>query len=118
MTGQGKPHPRLYGTFPRLIGRYARDLGPLTLPQAIHKMTGMATTALGLVDRDVLREGCAADVAVFDTDEIIDEANFDQPHTYPSGIAAVIVNGVQVIDGECHTNVPGQLLRRRGSALQ
>ena len=59
LTGQGKPHPRLYGTFPRLIGRYARDLGLLTLPQAIHKMTGMAATALGLADRGVLREGFA-----------------------------------------------------------
>ena len=82
-------------------------------------MTGMAATALGLVDRGVLREGFAADVVVFDADEIIDEATFDEPHTYPSGIAAVIVNGVQVIDGERHTDaLSGQLLRRRVSALQ
>ena len=119
VTGQGKPHPRLYGTFPRLIGRYARDLGLLTLPQALHKMTGMAATALDLVDQGVLREGFASDVGVFDADGIIDEATFDEPHTHPSGIVAVIVNGVQVIDGEHHTDaLPGQLLRRRGSALQ
>ena len=67
-----------------LIGRYARDLGLLTLPQAIHKMTGMAATALGLVDRGVLREGFAADVVVFDADEIIDDATFDEPTTIPA----------------------------------
>ena len=119
VTGQGKPHPRLYGTFPRLIGHYARDLGLLTLPQAIHKMTGMAATALGIVDRGVLREGYAADVVVFDAEKIIDEATFDEPHTYPIGIAAVIVNGRLVIDGDTHTEaLPGQLLRRRGRELQ
>jgi N-acyl-D-aspartate/D-glutamate deacylase len=119
ITRQGKPHPRLYGTFPRLIGHYACDLGLLTLPQAIHKMTGMAATALGMVDRGVLREGYAADVVVFDAEKIIDEAIFDEPHTYPSGIAAVIVNGRLVIDGDTHTEAsPGQLLRRRGRELQ
>ena len=119
VTGQGKPHPRLYGTFPRLIGRYARDLGLRTLPQALHNMTGMAATALGLVDQGVLSEGFTADVVVFDADGIIDEATFDEPHTYPSGIVAVIGNVVQVVDGEHHTDaLPGHLLRRRGSALQ
>ena len=108
LTEQGKPHPRLYGTFQWLIGRYARDLGLMTLPQAIHKMTGMAATAFGLVDGGVLREGFAEDVVVFDADEIIDEATFDEPYTYPSGVASVIVNGVQAIDGESHTDeLPG-----------
>ena len=119
VTDQGKPHPRLYGTFPRLIGRYARDLGLLSLPQAIHKMTGLAAGALGLVDRGLLLEDYAADIVLFDADEIIDGATFDEPHTYPTGIEAVIVNGVQVIDGERHTDaLPGQLLRRRGSELR
>ncbi len=118
VTGQGKPHPRLYGTFPRLIGRYARDLGLLTMPQAIAKMTGVAATALGLTERGLLREGYAADVVVFDAESIMDEATFDDPHTYPSGIETVIVNGTVVIHQSGHTDaLPGKLLRRRDGML-
>ena len=80
VTGQGKPHPRLYGTFPRLIGHYARDLGLLTLPQAIAKMTGGAAAALGLADRGLLAEGQAADVVLFDPATIIDRSTYDDPH--------------------------------------
>ena len=112
VTGQGKPHPRLYGTFPRLIGRYSRDLGLLTLSQAIHKMTGLAATALGLTNRGVVREGYAADLVVFDHNQIIDRATFDEPHTFPSGIKTVIVNGIIVISEGHHTEaLPGKLLR-------
>ena len=118
VTGQGKPHPRLYGTFPRLIGRYARDLGLLTLEQAIAKMTGIAATALGLTDRGLLREGYAADVVLFDAESILDQASFDDPHTYPTGIETVIVNGTVVIDRGEHTDaLPGRLLRRRDGTL-
>lgn len=118
VTGQGKPHPRLYGTFPRLIGRYARDLGLLTLPQAIAKMTGNAATALGMTDRGVLRAGYAADVVVFDAETIMDEATFEEPHTYPSGVETVIVNGRVVIHQGDHTDaLPGRLLRRREGVL-
>ena len=119
ITSQGKPHPRLYGTFPRLIGHYARDLGLLTLPQAIAKMTGGAAAALGLADRGVLREGQAADVVLFDPATIIDRSTYDDPHQYPAGIGTVIVNGTVVIDGGGeHTGaLPGRLLRRRGTVL-
>lgn len=118
VTGQGKPHPRFYGTFPRLIGHYARDLGLLTLPQAIAKMTGGAATALGLADRGFLREGQAADVVLFDPATIIDRATYDDPHLYPAGIGTVIVNGTVVIDDGEHTGaLPGRLLRRRGTVL-
>ncbi|MFO1158936.1 MAG: D-aminoacylase [Reyranellaceae bacterium] len=118
ITSQGKPHPRFYGTFPRLIGHYARDLGLLSLPQAIAKMTGGAATALGLADRGTLREGQAADVVLFDPATIIDRATFDDPHVYPAGIGTVIVNGTVVIEGGEHTGaLPGRLLRRRGTAL-
>jgi N-acyl-D-amino-acid deacylase len=79
ITGQGKPHPRLYGTFPRLIGHYARDLGLLTLPQAIAKMTEGAATALSLADRGLLREGQAADVVLFDPATTIDRSTYDDP---------------------------------------
>ena len=118
ITGQGKPHPRLYGTFPRLIGHYARDLGLLTLPQAIAKMTGGAATALGLADRGILREGQVADVVLFDPATIIDRSTYDDPHQYPAGIRTVIVNGTVVIDDGEHTGaLPGRLLRRRGTVL-
>jgi N-acyl-D-amino-acid deacylase len=118
VTGQGKPHPRLYGTFPRLIGRYARDEGLLSLPQAVAKMTGGAAAALGMPDRGLLRPGQAADVVVFDPAAIIDRSTFDDPHQYPAGIETVIVNGAVVIDGGEHTGaLPGRLLRRRGAVL-
>jgi N-acyl-D-aspartate/D-glutamate deacylase len=107
------PHPRSYGTFPRILGHYTRDLGLLTLPKAIHKMTGAPATALGLVDRGVLRAGAVADITVFDPDTVADRATFDEPRQYPSGIAHVIVNGAVVIDGGVHTGaLPGRVLRR------
>jgi N-acyl-D-aspartate/D-glutamate deacylase len=112
-TGQGKPHPRFYGTFPRVLGRYARDLGLLSLPQAIYKMTGGSAAALGLVNRGLLREGYHADITVFDPQTIVDRATYDDPHQYAAGISTVIVNGVMVIDGGEHTGaLPGQVLRR------
>jgi len=118
ITSQGKPHPRFYGTFPRLIGHYARDLGLLTLPLAIAKMTGGAAAALGLANRGLLSEGQAADVVLFDPAAIIDRSTYDDPRQYPAGIGTVIVNGTVVIDGGEHTGVlPGRLLRRRGTVL-
>ncbi|MGD9616366.1 MAG: amidohydrolase family protein [Alphaproteobacteria bacterium] len=118
ITGQGKPHPRLYGTFPRVLGHYARDLGLLGLPQAIHKMTGGAAAALGLADRGTIAVGNAADLVLFDPETIADRASFDNPHQYPDGIDMVIVNGVVVIDQGEHTGaLPGHLLRRRGAAV-
>ena len=117
ITGQGKPHPRLYGTFPRVLGHYARDLGLLGLPQAIHKMTGGAAAALGLADRGTIAAGNAADLVLFDPETIADRASFDDPHQYPEGIEMVIVNGVVVIDQGEHTGaLPGHLLRRRGES--
>src|SRR5206468_11452388 len=118
ITGQGKPHPRLYGTFPRVLGHYARDLDILGLPQAVYKMTGGAAAALGLADRGTISEGKAADLVLFDPDTIADRASFDEPHQYPVGIETVIVNGVVVIDRGQHTGaLPGQLLRRRGTIV-
>jgi N-acyl-D-amino-acid deacylase len=112
-TGQGKPHPRFYGTFPRVLGHYARELGLLSLPQAIYKMTGGSAAALRLVDRGLLREGYWADIAVFDPQTIADRATYDNPHHYADGISTVTVNGVVVIDAGEHTGaLPGQVLRR------
>src|SRR3989449_6251572 len=99
VTGQGKPHPRCYGTFPRVLGQYVRELRLLTLPQAIHKMTGGPAAAIGLVARGLLRAGYRADVTVFDPETVAERATFDEPHQYPVGIVTAIVNGVPVVDG-------------------
>jgi N-acyl-D-amino-acid deacylase len=112
-TGQGKPHPRFYGTFPRVLGHYVRDLGLLSLPQAVYKMTGGSAAALRLVKRGLLREGYHADITIFDPQTIAERATYDDPHQYAAGISTVIVNGVVVIDGSEHTGaLPGQVLRR------
>lgn len=107
------PHPRFYGTFPRILGHYSRDLGLLSLSAAIHKMTGAPAEALGLVERGVLRPGAAADITLFDPNSILDRATFEDPRRYPDGIVHVIVNGVAVINGGVHTGArPGRVLRR------
>jgi len=112
-TGIGKPHPRFYGTFPRVLGHYVRDRGLLSLPLAIHKMTGGPAAALGLVQRGLLREGWCADVTIFDPATIAERATYDEPHQYAAGVSEVIVNGVLVIDRGEHTGaVPGRMLRR------
>ena len=95
----GKPHPRAYGTFPRVLGHYARDERLFSLETAVHKMTGMPAARLGLADRGVVRPGAAADLSVFDPATVRDEATFAEPHRYPTGIPYVIVNGTVVVDG-------------------
>jgi N-acyl-D-amino-acid deacylase len=112
-TGQGKPHPRFYGTFPRVLGHYVRELGLLSLPQGIYKMTGGSAAALRLVDRGLVRAGYRADITIFDPQTIADRATYDDPHQYAAGISTVIVNGVVVIDASEHTGaLPGRVLRR------
>jgi N-acyl-D-amino-acid deacylase len=95
----GKPHPRTYGTFPRVLGEYARERKLFTLESAVHKMTGMPAARLGLADRGVLREGAFADVTVIDPATVRDESTYADPHRYPAGIPYVIVNGAVVVDG-------------------
>jgi N-acyl-D-aspartate/D-glutamate deacylase len=102
-TGRTHPHPRYYGTFPRVLGRYVRELKVIALPEAVKKMTSMNADKLGIKDRGRLKEGFAADVTVFDQDRVIDRATFEQPHQYPVGIKYVIVNGVVTVDNEQHT---------------
>ena len=87
------PHPRLWGTFPRVIGRYARDLGLFPMETAIHKMTGLPARTFGLKDRGRLAPGCFADLVVFDPATIIDEATYDRPKQFSTGIERVFVNG-------------------------
>ncbi len=110
----GKPHPRMYGTFPRVLGEFVRERRLFSLETAVHKMTGMPAARLGLRDRGLLRPGFAADLAVFDPAAVRDEATFADPHRYPTGIPYVIVNGTVVVDGGRFTAAgTGRVLRPR-----
>jgi len=109
----GMPHPRTYGTFPRVLGRYVRDLKVLTLEDAVRKMTGLPAWRLGLWDRGLIRPGYAADLVLFDPDAIADQATFSDPHRFPVGIKVVVVNGaVTVEDGEQGSTRAGLCLRK------
>jgi N-acyl-D-amino-acid deacylase len=110
----GTPHPRNYGTFPRVLGRFCRELNVLPLETAIHKMTRMPAERLGFTDRGRIERGAAADLVAFDPDTVIDRATFEEPHQFPTGIPHVMVNGTFVIrDGE-HTGArPGRAVRPR-----
>ncbi|MGH7388302.1 MAG: N-acyl-D-amino-acid deacylase family protein [Candidatus Rokuibacteriota bacterium] len=108
---RGKPHPRTYGTFPRVVGEYARERRLFSLETAVHKMTGMPAARLGFRDRGLLRPGHAADLAVFDPATVKDESTYADPHRYPTGIPYVIVNGAVVVDGNRLGSVrPGRVL--------
>ena len=110
--GDGVPHPRNYGTFPRVLGHYVRDERVLTLQEAVHKMTGMPAKRLGLLDRGCVRDGCVADLALFDAAKVRDVGTFTDPHHYPEGIPWVLVNGEPVIaNGSLTSARPGRVLR-------
>jgi N-acyl-D-amino-acid deacylase len=113
-VSRGLPHPRFYGTFPRIISRYVGELGALPLELAVHKMTGATARALKLRDRGLLRAGYRADVAIFDPGDFKDRATYADPHQYPSGSrTAVIVNGTMVVENASHTGaLPGKVLQR------
>jgi N-acyl-D-amino-acid deacylase len=116
IVSQGKPHPRFYGTFPRVISRYVHDERLIPLEQAIYKMTGGSAKALKLRDRGLLRTGYRADITIFDPDDFRDEATYANPHRYPSGArTTVIVNGTVVVDNACHTGATPGLVLRRGA---
>jgi N-acyl-D-amino-acid deacylase len=102
--GLGLPHPRSYGTFPRILARYVRDTGTLTLEEAIRKMTSWPATRMRLDRRGVIREGAWADITIFDLDRVQDLATYDEPVLFPEGIEYVLVNGVVTIEnGGTHT---------------
>jgi dihydroorotase/N-acyl-D-amino-acid deacylase len=110
--GVGVPHPRCYGTFPRVLGIYVREKGVLQLEEAIRKMTSLPAQRMNLHDRGLLRPGMAADVVIFDPDRIIDRATFTNPHQYPDGIEYVLVNGSIVVErGAMTDHRPGRALR-------
>ncbi len=114
VVSQGMPHPRFYGTFPRIIGRYVQEQHLLPLEQAVRKMTGATAQALRLRDRGLLHEGYRADITIFDPADFKDRATYADPHQYPSGArTTVLVNGVVVVENAQHTGTtPGMVLRR------
>jgi N-acyl-D-amino-acid deacylase len=115
-VGPSHPHPRFYGTFPRVLGRYVREAHVLSLEEAVRKMTSANAAKVRQFDRGLLRPGLRADVTIFDAAQVIDRATFEQPHQYASGIPFVIVNGTLVIDNGNHTHArPGQILRGLGA---
>ncbi len=118
VLNRGKPHPRNYGTFPRVLGKYVREDKVLSLNEAIRKMTGLPAAKLGLTDRGLIREGMWADITLFDPERVRDRATFIDPHRYPAGIEYVLVNGTMVIEkGEHRERLAGCVLRRRGGDL-
>jgi dihydroorotase/N-acyl-D-amino-acid deacylase len=109
--GRANPHPRSYGTFVRVLGRYVRELEVLSLEDAVRKMSAFPAQRLGLRDRGVLREGMKADVAIFDPRTVADRATFEQPHQYAAGVTHVIVNGQVVFENGAMTAArPGRIL--------
>lgn len=111
--GEGVPHPRNYGTFPRVIAKYVREMKVLSLPEAIRKMTSLPARKLGLYDRGVLRPGFKADIVVFNYYTIRDRATYENPHTYSTGVEYLLVNGELVVKEGKHTGVKsGKLLRK------
>ena len=99
----GLPHPRAYGTHPRVLKRFVKELGALSLPEAIRRMTSWPATRMRLADRGVIREGLWADVVVFDLEAMDDRATYDEPTLFPTGIEVVLVNGVVTVEGGRHT---------------
>ena len=109
-----RPHPRAWGTFPRYLGHYSRELGVITMEETVRKLTSLPAFRLGFTDRGLVRQGMAADLVCFDAETVTDRATYEDPCQIPDGISFVMVNGVPVVDGGRHT---GRLPGRAGQAL-
>jgi len=113
LLAQNHPHPRFYGTFPRVLGRYVREDKVITMEEAIRKMTSANASKIRVYDRGLLRPGFPADITVFDPKTVIDHATYDKPHQYATGIQYVAVNGTVVLDAGKHTGArPGTVITR------
>jgi N-acyl-D-aspartate/D-glutamate deacylase len=111
----GVPHPRNFGTFPRVLGKYVREEHVISLEQAVHKMSGLTASQLHIADRGLIKDGLAADLVIFDPSTVADRATFTDPFQYPVGINTVIVNGHVVLDGGRHTGErPGVIIYGHG----
>jgi N-acyl-D-amino-acid deacylase len=112
---KSNPHPRGYGNFARLLGRYVREEGVISLPEAVHRLTGLPAENLKLRHRGLLRPGYFADIVIFDPDTVTDHATFAEPHQLATGVRDVVVNGVVVLRDEMHTGAtPGRFVRGPG----
>jgi N-acyl-D-amino-acid deacylase len=110
---RGKPHPRNYGTFPRVLGRYVREMSVMPLEEAVWKLTGLPAAKLGWQNRGLVKKGYSADLVVLDPQTVSDRATYQEPHQYPVGIHHVLVNGELVIRDGVHTQArPGLVLGR------
>ena len=117
ILGEEHPHPRAYGTFPRILRKYVREEKKLTLEEAIRKFSALPAQRMRLTDRGVLKQGMWADVVVFDPEKVRDVATFDEPNRLSEGMDFVLVNGIPVIeDGEMTGALPGKVLRGAGFA--
>ncbi len=113
ILGYGVPHPRFYGTNPRVLGHYVREKGLMPIEEAIRKMTSFPAQKLGLFDRGLIREGMCADIVIFNPETVLDKGTFTDPHQFPEGIMHVIVNGTIVVENNRQTSeLPGKVLRR------
>ena len=111
----GVPHPRSFGTFPRVLGKYVREEHVISLEQAVHKMSGLTASQLHIADRGLIKEGLAADLVIVDPATVADRATFTDPFQYPAGIPTVIVNGRVVLDEGRHTGArPGIVIHGKG----
>jgi N-acyl-D-aspartate/D-glutamate deacylase len=112
--GEGKPHPRNYGSFARKLSRYVRERQTVTLEHAIRSMTSLPAAVFGMKDRGVIREGAAADILIFDPEKVVERSTYTDPHQLAEGMVHVLVNGRLVIDdGKFTSALPGKVLLRR-----
>lgn len=111
--GMGHPHPRWYGTFPRVLGRYVREKNTLELSEAIRKMTYLPAQSLNLSDRGLIQEGLRADITIFNPETVIDKATFEKPHQYSEGIEFVIVNGGIAVDNGAFKDIKSGIVLRK-----
>tara|TARA_B100000929_G_scaffold54734_1_gene40576 strand:+ start:1631 stop:3121 length:1491 start_codon:yes stop_codon:yes gene_type:complete len=114
---RGKPHPRLFGTFPRILRKYVRERGILSLSEAIRRMTSLSASTFGMDDRGRIAKGCFADLVLFNADTVYDTATYDDPKQEPEGISLVVVNGEIALERGQHTGVgSGKMLRFHAAA--
>jgi N-acyl-D-amino-acid deacylase len=112
LTHKGKPHPRGFGSFPRFLGRYVRDILGMDMAEAIRKITFLPAVTFGIQKRGILQQGAYADIAIFDSQKVLDGATFEEPFVKPEGIHSVIVNGIPAVwEGKSTGMRAGRILR-------